>query len=609
MASSGRAADLSVNYNHTYSRFYWIVDPDTNYITGRVTHYFAPLVSNLDVLEFELGPTLTVDSVLYHKDTLHFTRNNYLLSIKLPAKVQSAVDSVTICYHGKPTTGQGAFEQGYHSTGPIIWTLSEPYGSKDWWPCKQSLTDKIDSIDVYIEVPSSCKAASNGSLVSVSDVDSHHVFHWKHRYPIAAYLVALAVTNYTEITSYAHYKGDSVLILNYIYPEDSAYYSSAIERTVPIMEVYMNSFGKYPFFSEKYGHAEFGRNGGMEHQTMGFMGFFNDMLIGHEMAHQWFGDKVTCGSWADIWLNESFATYAEEVTYEYLYPKQDMINWRKNNIKRITDDPGGSVYIYGNDTNNVGRVFDHRLTYLKGGMVLQMLRLLVGDSAFFTGIQNYLNDPKIAYGYAKTADFQKHMEASSGKDLTKFISDWIYQEGYPSYTVTWRQTANWMSINISQQQSHSSVYYFDLPVPLLLKMNGKDSLIVLYNNKNDQNFSFKINNKVDSIIFDPESILISRNNKVVEMHTQVDSIFNYITIFPNPFNYGFTIYNSSPSESIQRVQIFSENGKLIDERNFNSYTVNRFTDIITTITQTGMYIVKVSTKSRTFVFSMIKGVD
>jgi aminopeptidase N len=603
-----RGADLSVNYDLKYGRYYWKIDPDSNYISGSVTHYFSPLINNLNILAFELAPSLAVDSIIYHNLKLQPIRNDYSLQVELPDTVTSSLDSITIVYQGKPPLNWGSFEQDFHGNDAIIWTLSEPYGSRDWWPCKQSLNDKIDSIDVYVETPAHCKAAGNGVLVSSTPTSFGKLHHWKHRYPITAYLVAFAVTNYAEITEYAHYKSDSLKILNYIYPEDSAFVLAGITHTVPIMEAYMDKFGKYPFFEEKYGHAQFNRSGGMEHQTMSFMGFFNDMLIGHELGHQWFGDKITCGSWSDIWLNEGFATFAEAITFEYLYTIDALVNWRKSLVNNITSEPGGTVYVYGNDTNDISRVFNQRLSYQKGGMVLQMLRIVVGDSAFTAGIQNYLNDPRLAYGFAKTEDFMKHMEAASGKDLEKFFSDWIYNEGFPSYTVKWKQNSTYIEINISQQQSVPAVQFFELPIPLLLKINGNDSLIVLNNTQNNQKFIIPMSEKVDSINFDPECVLISRYNKVVKETSIDDTLIPEISIYPNPFRYSINISINRGSQSINWIHIYDNAGKLVQQVNVRGKVFNPgsvFT-VYTTLKQSGEYILKIFSNDGMYQYSIIK---
>jgi aminopeptidase N len=187
------------------------------------------------------------------------------------------------------------------------------------------------------------------------------------------------------------------------------------------MNLYADLFEPYPYADEKYGHAEFGWGGGMEHTTVSFMGGLGRGLIAHELGHQWFGDKVTCGSWQDVWLNEGFATYLAGMVIENLDGEADFRSWKQDQISSVTYYPDGSVYIPAQDTTSVNRIFSSRLSYNKGSMVLHMLRKKLGDAVFFQGLREYLDDPNLAYGYAKTPDLMQHLESASGEDLTEFF--------------------------------------------------------------------------------------------------------------------------------------------------------------------------------------------
>ena len=255
------------------------------------------------------------------------------------------LDSLTISYSGNPiSSGFGSFEQGTHNGDPVIWTLSEPYGAKGWWPCKQDLNDKIDMIDVYITTPQ--YNASNEEYIAVSNGleqsqvvnGNNKTTHFKHQYPIPAYLIAIAVTNYEVYSHEVANNGNPFDVVNYVYPEDLAYAQANTGVTVDIMDLFTNLFEEYPYASEKYGHAQFGWGGGMEHTTVSFMGGFSRGLIAHELAHQWFGNKVTCGSWQDIWLNEGFATYLSGLVIEDFDGLPSFRSWRVGKVDHITSE-------------------------------------------------------------------------------------------------------------------------------------------------------------------------------------------------------------------------------------------------------------------------------
>jgi aminopeptidase N len=536
---------LNAAINHSdirYTRFHFWVDPAVRYIRGAVMTVFetTELTAQLD---FDFSGALKMDSICAHGQKLTFSRNSDILTVHLPAALPAfSLDSLTFFYQGVPSSsGFGSFETNTHGPGtPVMWTLSEPYGAMEWMPCKQALNDKIDSADIFITHPAMYRAASNGLLQSETTENGQKTAHWKHRYPIATYLVAIAVTNYTEFSTEVPHTNGTTKIVNYVYPESEADAQASMTNLKAQMQLYNDLFGLYPFQHEKYGHAQFGWGGGMEHQTMSFMGGFDFELVAHEMAHQWFGDKVTCGSWEDIWLNEGFATYLSGLCYERIQP-QYWQPFKQQRIESITSQPGGSVRV--NDTSSVNRIFSGRLTYSKGAMVLHTLRWICGDSAFFAGIRNYLSDPALAYGYAKTTDLQAHLEAASGKNLTGFFADWYAGEGYPSYQITWSQNIdNQLNFSVKQTRSHPSVSYFELPLPLRLTgAQGQKKDIVLDHKFNGQSFQEQVDFAVSSVAFDPDFWLITRNNTVTK--TSV-STYNLATvgytlrIEPNPVTGG-----------------------------------------------------------------------
>jgi len=320
-------------------------------------------------------------------------------------------------------------------------------------------------------------------------------------------------------------------------------------------------FEEYPYSDEKYGHAQWGWGGGMEHTTISFMGSFGMGLIAHELSHQWFGNKITCGSWQDIWINEGFATYLTGLTFKNLLSEADFKSWRINLINSITSEPDGSVYVPAQDTTDVGRVFSGRLSYYKPAMVLHMLNNKLGEATFLQGLQAYLADPNFAFGYAKTPDFQAKMEEISGEDLTEFFNDWIYGEGYPSYNVECsRIDATQISIIVNQSQSHSSVSFFEANVPLkVIGTGGEEIDIVLDNTVNGQEFIKDIAFDISSIAFDYDRNIISRYSSVT-LGLSENSIANNIVVYPNPTT---GILNIETETTITQIEIYDMLGKLV----------------------------------------------
>lgn len=584
----GKPVNLNTgNYDLKYHRLEFTVNPAQAFITGTVTSHFVAK-ENLNTVTFELVDNMIVSQVMQRGTPLSFTQNNDdEIVITLPQmQAQGVLDSLSVSYSGNPvSSGFGSFETDTHNGDPVMWTLSEPFGAKAWWPCKQDLNDKIDMIDVYITTPrfnpsnEEYIAVANGLEISQTINGSNKTTHYRHQYPIPAYLIAIAVTNYTVYSHTVANNGNPFEIVNYIYPEDISYAQSRTPITVDIMNLFADLFEPYPYANEKYGHAQFGWGGGMEHTTVSFMGSFSRGLIAHELGHQWFGDKVTCGSWQDIWLNEGFATYLSGLVIEDFDGESDFRTWRQDKIGSITDSPDGSVYVPAQDTTSVNRIFSSRLSYNKGSMVLHMLRKKLGDAVFFQGLKDYLADPTLSYGYAKTPDLIRNMEAAAGgEDLSEFFNDWIYGEGYPRYTIRWNQAGGQSNINveISQTQSHPSVSFFEAPVPLRINGTQGETLdIVLDNTTNNQAFQPAVGFTVQNIQFDPDYHLISRSNNVV-LGTEDFTLDQQFDIYPNPTS-GIVNFEKPASINVQNINIYNTLGQLLySEKYSETVDISKF---------------------------------
>jgi aminopeptidase N len=322
-------------------------------------------------------------------------------------------------------------------------------------------------------------------------------------------------------------------VLNYVFPESLSSAQQGTGSIVEQMQLFNELFGHYPFAEERYGHAQFGWGGGMEHQTMSFMGNFSYELMAHELAHQWFGNTVTCGSWEDIWLNEGFATYMAGLCYEFVQPFWWM-PYKRNVRNLVVSQPGGSVRC--TDTTSVDRIFNSRLTYGKGMFLLHMARWVMGDSAFFAGCRNYLNDPELRHASARTPQLQAHLEAASGMDLDGFMADWYVGEGHPSYTLSWGQgLTGELDILLEQTQSHPSVDFFEMPVPVRLWNATQDTIVVLDHSFSGQAFEVVPGFLVDSVSIDPDIRLLSAQNVVTAVPELVRNT-GTVRLFPNPAN-------------------------------------------------------------------------
>lgn len=588
------ASSQTGNYDLKYYRFDLQVDPAESYIKGAV-HLQFKSTAEMNAMFFDFNKIMIIDSVVYHgtKLTSLFT-GNYELKVNLKNIIPAnMLDSISIYYEGNPaSSGFGSFEvasMGCDPTKSVLWTLSEPYGAKDWWPTKQTLNDKIDSLDMYVTTPQGYKVGSNGVLVSVKTTsDNRLIHHWKHKYPEPAYLVAIAVADYSEYIDWVPLEdGTSLPVLEYVYPCNLDFAKSRTSDIVSSMQLFIKLFGDYPFSKEKYGHAQFGWGGGMEHSTMTYVSGFSHSLLAHELGHQWFGDKITCGSWQDIWLNEGFATYLEGLTYDFGRAPASWESWKSNNINNSLYSAHGSVYV--DDTTSENRIFDGSLSYSKGGMVLHMLRYIMGDSIFFKAMKNYIHDTSLTYNYAKTSQFRQNCEAVYGKSLEGFFNDWIYGQGFPIYNVVYQSKDDGsLILNLQQYQSDPSVSFFEMPVQIQFKNNQKDTTITFDNTYNNQLFSTYLGFTPTQVIFDPHKWLVAYLQGITT--STEEEILDNTILFPNPSDGKFTIMGDK-NIKIDGVKVFTMNGKLVFEQ--KKFKSNTSQIEINSGLSSGLYIVKI----------------
>jgi aminopeptidase N len=396
--------------------------------------------------------------------------------ITLPSSVPAGnTFTVRLFYSGTPASG--AYYRTTHSGAPLVFTNSQPYDARRWWPCKDIPGDKFTA-EMLINCPDASYngyplfPVSNGKLLSiVNNGDGTKTFHWYSSYLIASQYVSIACSNYRPAEG-VYTALDSVTtmsVAHYVYPESYASESQELPRTIEVIEFFADKFGEYPFLSEKYWTATWAQSGGMEHQTCTSMP--DDNLNNppyhrrniHELSHMWFGVALAIAHFDHLWISEGWATYCEPLFYEHLYGTtayHDYINaWSTSDAYPLVSTSADA--------------FSGNIVYRKGAWVLHMLRHIIGDTAFFTGAKNYCEDTNLRYNTAWSSDLQAHFEATYGSSLSWFFDAWLYQANRPNYQWWWRPrtpgTDTYIEIGIQQVQSGG---YYTMPIDFRAELQG-----------------------------------------------------------------------------------------------------------------------------------------
>lgn len=561
------------DYDIKYLKFNLNVTDTSTHIAGDVTTRAQVIAASMTDYYFELDTTLVIDSAKVNGTLLPVSSIGALVrKIALPAALPvGSYFTAQIFYHGTPPGGSGFFNGVTHAVSGggthMMYTVSDPWVALNWWPTKQSVDDKIDSVDMFITVPSGVVDGSNGRLVSVDNTSNpgYCIYHWQTHYPIAYYLISMAVAKYAEYRSYWHFSAstDSMLIQNFFI--DTATFNPSYKAnfdSIGQMIGYFSSvYGRYPFWQEKYGVCYTNLPGGMEHQTMTTIGVPNTYIIAHELTHQWFGDHVSYARWGDVWLSEGFATWSEQLFLERFWGAGPAKTHRQSLLSSALSRPCGMLFV--NDTTTSDSLFDGTTVYAKGNGVVNMLRYAAPvDSLFFVVLKTYQNN--FAFGNASTADLKNVAETVYGTNLDTFFNQWVYGRGYPVYKASWNQVGSTVFVKLIQTPScPSATPHFNTYLELQLHSATADTIIKVYNNLDTQVFSFDWAPTVANLYVNPDVWTVCKVQTPI-LHDATLSVGavvpTNIRVSPNPSEGNWRIENI-PADS--ELVLTDVNGKMI----------------------------------------------
>ena len=555
------------------------VERNTTFISGNVLSKAKVVVASLDTFAFLLHQNFTIDSVYVNGAKRNFIRKDSLIKATAGIPIlQNQLFDAIVYYNGTAPSGGGAAIGDGYSAGTsgswgnqVSWSLSESLVAYQWFPCKQDLRDKIDSSWVFATTDSTNLVGSNGLLTNVVTVGAKKRFEWKSHKPIAYYLISVATAKYKQYNLYAHpmyLAPDSIFIQNFIYDNaiNNAAWNTqktALNKIVATIELESKLFGMYPFYKEKYGHCMAPFGGGMEHQTMTSLGFFDFEIDAHELGHQWWGDNVTCASWKDIFMNEAWASYTEYLCDEYLpsisgtTASAKMTTVHNNVMSQL----GGSSYFTNADTMNANVIFNSRLTYDKGSAILHSLRYEINnDSMFFPAIRAFQNTYKNSV--ASVIEFRNFMATYTGINFTQFFNQWYYGQGYPTFDVKFAKSGNVFYLKSTQTQSMpSATSLFITHVDYRVSRTAKsDTVLRLMHGQTIENYTVALTGSVTSVFVDPANWILNKvigpvqdNSIMVGVpELEIASVF----IGPNPMSDLLSItVNTNDKYSIEIIDI------------------------------------------------------
>ncbi|HJQ99825.1 MAG TPA: M1 family aminopeptidase [Candidatus Polarisedimenticolaceae bacterium] len=494
--------------------------PVTKSVTGSVTMTATSLVNGFQHVILDFYSNMTISSIKRGTTTLSFTRPTNQLDVTLDQAFSAGQSfTIKITYSGVPQVVDDSISWLKTSggfPGNAVSTLSEPTGARTWWPCKDRPDDKA-IVEEFWTVPSSWTATGNGKLVGTTVLANNRTqYHWQMTDPLTTYLVSIAASAYSTVNqTYTTLTGGSMPVVSYVYPEDLTKAQTSFSELPSMIAFFAQTWGEYPFVEDKYGMSEFIWGGGMEHSTNTSYGYqlitgthTYDYIIAHELAHQWWGDAVSPATWADVWLNEGFATYGEARWAEHL---GGAVGYR-NYMQSLYSTNFGTVY---NPSNLFGAT-----VYDKGAWCLHMLRGILGDTAFNLAMRDwYAQNDNLS---ATTAQFQATMEARYGASLDFFFQRYVYASGYPAYQygIATANLGGTYRSTVRVVQTQASQVLFTMPVRVTLVTTGGNVTQTVWNNQLDQDFTIDTTAPVTGVQFDQDNWILKLSKTQITLSDQ-----------------------------------------------------------------------------------------
>ncbi len=515
-----------------------------------------------------------------------FTHASNILTVTLNRVYNAGEVAEVLINYQHLNVSDGAINTGNGG----LFTDAEPEGARKWFPCWDKPSDKA-TVDITVKVPANVKLGSNGRLNDSTVTGDTIYYHWISRDPVTTYL--------TVLTGKVNYNLNIIYWRKLSNPSDSIpirFYFNAGENPTAMQNMFPNMI---TYFSQKFGEHGFEKNGfttapapgfnwgGMENQTLTTLcaNCWSENLIAHEFAHQWFGDMISPATWADIWLNEGFATYSEalwrEKTNGYSTYKSDI---NSDASGYLSSNPGWPMYnpSWAVTTPDVNTLFNTAITYYKGSCVLHMLRYVVNDTnVFFNMLRGYATDTaNFKHKSAATDDFTVKISQIYGQDLTWFIDQWVKQPNHPVYSNLYQFNNNgngtW-NVGFQARQTQSNTPFHRMPLTVRITFQtGSDSLFRVDNTANNQIWIWQFNRQPLTFTFDPNNDIVLKTGStaagtvpgtvgIASNNNELPKVFALMQNYPNPFNPVTNIRFDIPRRSNVTLKVFDITGKVVSE--------------------------------------------